>query len=107
MTDEFIHASDCAVNNPPAFPAGPCDCDAGKLAKMSEGDMGDDVPQVGFEIEWHSPMESKSTVKRYNSDAARTRLADVARAAVLHALENGEAKVTITVTRIAAAPPRT
>lgn len=64
--------------------------------------MDDKVPQVGFEIEWHAPHTSKNMVKRYSSDAARSRLADVARAAVQHALENGEAKVTITVTRTAA-----
>lgn len=25
---EIVHDSDCAVNNEPAFPAGPCDCGA-------------------------------------------------------------------------------
>ena len=27
--DGIRHASDCAVHNEPAFPAGPCDCEAG------------------------------------------------------------------------------
>ncbi len=28
--DEIVHASDCALHNEPAYPAGPCDCGAGK-----------------------------------------------------------------------------
>ena len=24
----LVHASDCALHNPPAYPAGPCDCGA-------------------------------------------------------------------------------
>lgn len=55
------------------------------------------VPSVGFNIEWHGPAKASSSVKRYNSDAAKSRLADVARAAVEHALESGAASVTITV----------
>lgn len=37
MATEIIHDSDCAVHNEPALPAGPCDCEAGRLAKMCEG----------------------------------------------------------------------
>lgn len=30
--DGTIHASDCAVHNEPAYPKGPCNCDAGKVS---------------------------------------------------------------------------
>jgi len=33
--DGVIHASDCAVHNAPAYPAGKCDCDA-RLSKYAE-----------------------------------------------------------------------
>ncbi len=36
MTD-IIHDSYCSLHNAPALPVGPCDCEAGRLAKMCEG----------------------------------------------------------------------
>lgn len=37
-----LHASDCAVHNEPASPAGPCDCAAGvgESLKLKENDRG-------------------------------------------------------------------
>lgn len=33
---EIIHDSDCALHNAPALPAGACDCEAGRIAKVCE-----------------------------------------------------------------------
>lgn len=40
MAGEIEHSSDCAVHNEPAFPAGPCDCRPGKLAREIEHQRG-------------------------------------------------------------------
>jgi hypothetical protein len=66
----------------------------------------DSVPLVSFEIEWGAPHVATIKTSRFNSDAARTRLSEVARAAVEHALtcEAGEASVTIRVRRTAKEP---
>ena len=68
----------------------------------------DRVPQVEYQIEWHSPQQAKVSMKKLNSDAASTRMRDVARAVVHHALksDDGLSSVTITVRRVAKNPVR-
>lgn len=44
--DQVAHASDCAVHNGPAFPAGPCDCVAGRSGKVVSVDDESHSPNV-------------------------------------------------------------
>ena len=49
---EFVHASDCAAHNAPAYPPGPCNCGARALALI--GSIRSDVPD---DVLGHNPMD--------------------------------------------------
>lgn len=56
--DGCEHASDCAVHNEPAFPAGPCNCgvDARVSAKAIRFRFGAPRTLGGWEAERHEPI---------------------------------------------------
>jgi hypothetical protein len=62
------------------------------------------MSNVSFTVEWTIPERFTTTIIRYKSDAAMTRLSEVAKAAVQNALDHGEAEVTIRVRRVARGP---
>lgn len=68
--------------------------------------MSERIPHVAVSIEWTHPSEAKVIIHSMNTDRAASRLTDVVRSAIQHALEtdDGIATVTITVVRKAEKP---
>jgi hypothetical protein len=48
--DGIIHASDCAVHNGPAYPAGPCDCGAAQKTKREALKLALEVMQINLTL---------------------------------------------------------
>lgn len=61
--DGVIHASDCAVHNGPAYPAGPCDCGVSQPAQEQRPWVGltaEDFSAIKFPAEMRFPAEFRA-----------------------------------------------